>query len=101
MAEKRIGAKLAAEILGCSLRTLQMRSARGEVPSAARVFGTKWSYDPVALREFVRLAEDRAARPQQAHRDRTAEPFSVEDPSIVEAYEKLIGSRRRRNDRRG
>jgi hypothetical protein len=98
---ERVGSKEAASILGVSLRTVQIQSAAGKVPSAARPFGT-WTYDPVVLRRFVKELEARACQTTSIDAARSGgDGFSVAGPSIDEAYARLIRQRRAAGSKRG
>lgn len=98
----RIGPGEAAKILGCSLRTLQIQSARGKVPSAARVFDTHWSYDPVVLRRHVKQKEEEACQTTSIGAAKYGgADFSAAGPSIDEAYGRLIRGKRESASRRG
>jgi hypothetical protein len=88
----RIQSKAAAAILGVSHRTLQSRALAGEIPGAARMFGT-WTFDPSKLTAFVKQRE--------IDNERVVIPFKAPKPQplpskakIAAAYEALMAGRR-------
>lgn len=86
----RITADRVAEMLGVSLRTVQLLTARGEIPAAK--IGRRWMYRPEAVTAFE---EEREACQKNASRRQIhtgAEPFyglgsRLGDASIAKAYE--------------
>jgi phage terminase Nu1 subunit (DNA packaging protein) len=50
---ERVRAHVAAGILGVEVRTVQALASRGEVPGAAKIGGL-WTFDEVALRNWIR-----------------------------------------------
>lgn len=93
-AAERIQSAAAARLTGLSLRGLQAMAARGCIPGAAKL-GSRWTFDPITLRRWIRSQERRpcpatsivAATPGgAASRSRAATTDAV--------YERAIGLRR-------
>ncbi|CAH1662073.1 HTH_17 domain-containing protein [Hyphomicrobiales bacterium] len=65
MNKERIRIPAAAEILGVEPRTVQALALRGELPGAAKIGGL-WTFDPAALRSWIksqeRLCQEKAQR---------------------------------------
>lgn len=63
MTAERIQAPRVADITGLSLRTVQLLTAAGKVPSAARFDDhSRWTYDEAAIRRWVRQREAEACQ---------------------------------------
>ena len=83
-------------------RTVQDMAASGNLPGAAKM-GKVWTFDPIAVRAWVRQKEAEACRERTSI---SAAPLgggaskSV-DESTDEAYARLIHGRRRVDSKRG
>src|SRR4051794_11432074 len=70
---ERAGTAAASAILGLSIRTVQDRAHKGQIPGAAQVFdGGDWTFDVVKLRAHVREKEQAVCRLGAEHRRRIA-----------------------------
>lgn len=61
---ERIPATAAAALLGSPLRTVQAMAARGELPSAARIFG-RWTFNEAALRNWLHDREEETCKKRE------------------------------------
>ena len=92
---RRVQSGEAATLMGLSLRAVQSRAARGEIPGAAKLFGT-WTFDPVKLAKFISGEESKCA----AMTTFTKGPASIgcaprsAGASIEKAYERAISKAR-------
>lgn len=60
-AAERIRVRAVMHITGMSKRTVELKSARGEIPTAAKLDG-HWSYDESAIRRWIKQEEARACQ---------------------------------------
>jgi phage terminase Nu1 subunit (DNA packaging protein) len=102
MAE-RIRVRRVAEITGLSIRSVQIRAIRGEVPSAAQ-FGKTWTFNERAVREWVAAKENEVVRKAEWARDlmkslrpRPIVPGAVPGFSVQERYERTLWPKGRDN----
>lgn len=65
MAVERVLSDEVARMTGLATRTVLAMSARGQIPSAAKL-GLRWSYDPIQVAKWITSLENAAMRPRPA-----------------------------------
>ena len=103
---ERIRARKVVEITSLSLRQVQEMSARGLIPSAAKL-GSVWTYNEAAIRKWVREAEEENVRQamasEQAFRRISARPpiaWPEHDAAYYrKTYDEAMGTRNRKRKR--
>ena len=93
---QRIKAKSVASILGVSVRAVQAMTARGELPSAARI-GQVYTYDEGAILRFLAERMEQCASPtctSEARRGGSGRPSTASniESRYRQAMSKALGS---------
>jgi predicted DNA-binding transcriptional regulator AlpA len=95
---ERVRAADVANMTGMSKRTVLQHAAAGKIPGAAKLGGL-WTFDPAAIRAWIRREEERAAR--RAAPAMTSSVASkgwsgsvLPDETIAARYAKLMSRKR-------
>ena len=105
-APERITARQVAAITGMKVRTVQLKAARGEIPSAVRYGGpgSPWYFDEVRVRKWIAELESATARRREAPTWRGS-PMSqgslLDSREIGDAYDRILGRGSKRPRPRG
>jgi predicted DNA-binding transcriptional regulator AlpA len=102
MAE-RIRVPRVAEITGLSIRSVQIKAIRGEIPSAAQ-FGRSWTFNERAVREWVAAKEKETVQKAEwarnlmsGFRAPTIRPNALSRSRFEEAYDRMFYPKGRDN----
>jgi predicted DNA-binding transcriptional regulator AlpA len=89
---ERIQGRAVAAITGLTVRTVQLLSIQGRIPSAAKL-GGRWTYDEMRVRQWIKREEARCQTAAASEGERLA------DSAIQDAYDRALGRGRysRRN----
>ena len=98
----RLSAHEVAAEAGCSLRSIKSYAIRGIIPGARQlVDGGAWTFDPIALRRWLKEREEAPKRnTPEAHRRATGFAGRGSWPKRLksdEAYRRAIGLKQKRD----
>lgn len=97
----RIDVEQVAELAGLSARQVQAMAKRAEIPGGAK-FGRKWTFDPVAVKAWIKEQEDKVCRDAALAANETSPKGTAHStpesklPGRMsdEAYTRAIGKKR-------
>jgi excisionase family DNA binding protein len=98
---ERIQTPELAQMMGVSVRLVQLMAAAGDIPSAAQ-FGSRWTFDRLAVRRWIKQRE--AARCRKISISGAVSGGVASrppEPNIDEAYARAIGLKPSAGSKRG
>ena len=85
----RIQSPAAADMIGLSVRSVQDKAARGEIPSAAKV-GARWTFDKDTLKQWMRQLEAKNCQTSIGATELGTPESRFGVRTTVEAYERAL-----------